>query len=134
MKVNRPLGILYRFYIVLREKFNPRPLVTEEEKHAVNIAKKLISNPESILYFAPVSQKRIIKNEAKRIYVLIEQRSITIINHVYSYNVYIETDNLYVSLIHHFDTTSEKKKIEIEKEIRNNVQHSLKLISDNLGD
>lgn len=133
MKVNRPLGILYRFYLYLKERFDPKPKITEEERHAVDIAKKLIISTESDLYLAPLSHKRIIVNEPKKIYVLIESRNITIINHVYSYNVYIENDELYNTLIDMFNSISEKKKEMIEKQIRNNIEHSLKKISESLS-
>jgi hypothetical protein len=133
MKVNRPLGILYRFYLYLKERFDPKPKITEEERHAVDIAKKLIISTDSDLYLAPLSHKRIIVNEPKKIYVLIESRNITIINHVYSYNVYIENDELYNTLIDMFNSISEKKKEMIEKQIRNNIEHSLKKISESLS-
>lgn len=133
MKVNRPLGILYRVYLHLKEKFNPRPVATEEEKHAVDIAKKLILSTDTDLYLAPLSHKRIIVNESKKIYILIDSRNITIINHVYSYNVYVENDALFNNLIDMFNSISEKKKELIEKQIRNNIEHSLKKISDSLS-
>ena len=133
MKVNRPLGILYRFYLHLKEKFDSRPVATEEEKHAVDITKKLILSTDTDLYLAPLSHKRIIVNEGKKIYILIENRNITIINHVYSYNVYVENDTLFNNLIDMFNSISEKKKELIEKQIRNNIEHSLKKISDSLS-
>lgn len=133
MKVNRPLGILYRFYLYLKERFDPKPKITEEERHAVDIAKKLIISTDTDLYLAPLSHKRILVNEPKKIYILIENRNITIINHVYSYNVYIENDELFNTLIDMFNSISEKKKEMIEKQIRNNIEHSLKKISESLS-
>lgn len=133
MKVNRPLGILYRFYLHLKERFDPRPLITEEERHAVEITKKVIGMKETDLYFGPVSQKRIIRNDNKEVSILIESRNITIINHVYSYSVYIEDNDLYNSVIEVFDSISESRKEDIEKEIRNNIKHSLKRISETLN-
>jgi hypothetical protein len=132
MKVNRPLGILYRFYLHLKDKFDPRPSVSEEEKHAVEITKKLVSLPESDLFFGPVSEKRIIRNEEKQVSILIDSRNISIINHVYSYSVYIESDDLYRSVIELFDTSVENRKEHIENEIKDNINKSLKKISENL--
>ena len=132
MKVNRPLGILYRFYLHLREKFNPKPQITDEERFAVDISKKIILLPDTILYFTPLSEKRIIKNDSKQMYVVIHHRNITIINHVYSYSIYIESDELYGSVIDSFNQTLEKRREVIESEIKNNIQHSLKTISEKL--
>jgi hypothetical protein len=132
MKVNRPLGILYRFYLHLREKFNPKPQITDEERFAVDISKKIILLPDTLLYFTPLSEKRIIKNDSKQMYVVIHHRNITIINHVYSYSIYIESDELYGSVIDSFNQTLEKRREVIESEIKNNIQHSLKTISEKL--
>jgi len=132
MKVNRPLGILYRFYLHLREKFNPKPQITDEERFAVDISKKIILLPDTLLYFTPLSEKRIIKNDSKQMYVVIHHRNITIINHVYSYSIYIESDQLYGSVIDSFNQTLEKRREVIESEIKNNIQHSLKTISEKL--
>lgn len=133
MKVNRPLGILYKFYLHLKERFDPKPVITEEQRHAVEIAKKLILSTDTDLYLAPLSHKRIIVNELKKIYILIENRYLTIVNHIYSYSVYIENDELYNNLIDMFNSISEKKKELIEKQIRNNIEHSLKKISESLS-
>ena len=132
MKVNRPLGIVYKFYLHLREKFNPKPEITDEERFAVEISKKIIKLDDTLLYFTPLSEKRIIKNDNKEIYVVIHQRNITIINHVYSYSIYIESDELYNSVIDIFNETLEKKREVIELEIKSNIQHSLKTISEKL--
>jgi hypothetical protein len=132
MKVNRPLGIVYKFYLHLREKFNPKPEITDEERFAVEISKKIIKLDDTLLYFTPLSEKRIIKNDNKQIYVVIHQRNVTIINHVYSYSIYIESDELYYSVIDSFNETLEKKREVIELEIKSNIQHSLKTISEKL--
>jgi len=132
MKVNKPLGIAYRFYLYLREKFNPKPEITEEERYAAKITKKIINSPEAFLYYTPISNRYVIKNDSKEIYVLIGNRNITIINHVYSYSIYIENDELYGSIINLFNETLEKKREEIEHEIKNNIQHSLMIISEKL--
>jgi hypothetical protein len=133
MKVNRPLGILYRFYLHLKEKFDPRPQVTDEERYVVSIGKKLIKLPNTQLYIAPISNKKYIKNDDKNMFVVIESRNITLINHVYSYSVYIENDKLYEDLLDVFNLTMEEKRIELETEIKNNIQHSLKNILENLS-
>jgi hypothetical protein len=132
MKVNRHLGIVYRFYLHLREKFNPKPKITDEERFAVEISKKIIGLPDTLLYYTPLSQKRIIKNDSKQMYVVINERNITIINHVYSYSIYIESDELYESVTDLFNQILEKKREVIESEIKSNIQHSLKTISEKL--
>lgn len=132
MKVNKPFKPIFKIYLYLRDKFNPKPIVSDEEKYAVEIAKNLIKLEDSILYVAPISNKRFIRHDNKNIYVVIDLRNILIINHIYSYSVYIESDELYNTLIDFFNQTLEKKRDDFEKEIKKNIQHSLKNILDNM--
>jgi hypothetical protein len=132
MKVNKPFKPIFKIYLYLRDKFNPKPIVSDEEKYAVEIAKNLIKLEDSILYISPISNKRFIRHDNKNIYVVIDLRNILIINHIYSYSVYIESDELYNTLIDFFNQTLEKKRDDFEKEIKKNIQHSLKNILDNM--
>jgi len=132
MKINKPFKPIFKIYLYLRDKFNPKPIVSDEEKYAVEIAKNLIKLEDSILYIAPISNKRFIRHDNKNIYVVIDVRNILIINHIYSYSVYIESDELYNTLIDFFNQTLEKKRDDFEKEIKKNIQHSLKNILDNM--
>ena len=132
MKLNRPFKPLFKLYLYLRDKFNPKPIISDEERYATSIAKNLISLDDSILYLAPISNKRFIRNDKNNIYVVIDVRNILIINHTYSYSVYIESDDLYFQVVECFNQTMEKKRLEFEKEIKKNIQHSLKNILENL--
>jgi hypothetical protein len=132
MEENKVAGyipkILFRVYLNLKEKFDPTPPPKEEELYCVQICEKLINNSESKLTIAPISNRRFIKNDEKDMFVVIGNRQISIINHVYSYNVYIESDQLYKKIIDEFDSIVERKRQELEDEIRNNIKHSLKSI------
>lgn len=132
MKVNRPLGLLFRFYLYLRDKFNPKPIISDEERFAVSISKKLISNPKTKLFIAPLSGKIFIHNEEKNIFIVCSSRNITLINHVYSYTVYVESDELYTSLMDEFNQEMEERRETLELEIKKNITHSLKNILDEL--
>jgi hypothetical protein len=132
MKVNRPLGVLYRFYLHLKEKFDPKPEITDEQRYAIQIAKRLIKLPNTHLYIAPISNKRYIKNDEKEMFIVIEGPNITLINHVYSYSVFIENSQLFHDLMEVFNITMENKRIELEIEIKKNIQHSLKNILENM--
>ena len=52
MKVNKPFKPIFKIYLYLRDKFNPKPIVSDEEKYAVEIAKNLIKLEDSILYLS----------------------------------------------------------------------------------
>ena len=132
MKENKVAGyvpkLLFRVYLNLKEKFDPTPPPKEEEIFCIEICEKLIENVNSKLTIAPISNKRFIKNDDKDMFVVISNRQISIINHVYSYNVYIESDSLYNKIINTFDKVVEEKRQELEYEIKNNIKHSLKNI------
>jgi hypothetical protein len=138
MKENKVAGyipkLLFRVYLNLKEKFDPIPPPKEEEIFCVEICEKLIENTTSKLTIAPISNKRFIKNDEKDMFVVISNRQISIINHVYSYNVYIESDVLYNKILNNFDKVVEQKRQELEDEIKNNIKHSLKNILTKVSD
>ena len=119
---------LYRIYLTLKEKFDPRPPVTKQERCSVDICKKLIPRKSSKLNYAPKSYKRIIKNDELNMFIVIHNSTIHLINHVYSYSVYIEDRDIYEELLDNFDSELEKRREELESEIPNNIQHSLENI------
>ena len=125
--------VLYRVYLTLKERFDPRPLITKEEQCSIDICKKLIVKESSKLNYAPKSFKRFIKNDEFDMFIVINHRTIHLINHVYSYNVYIEDTELYNELLECFDSELEKRREELEWEIVNNIQHSLKIILERIN-
>jgi hypothetical protein len=116
---------LYKLYLNLKERFDPALKIPEEEKLCVEICKKLINDDDSKLTFAPISNKRIIKNENKEIYIVIETYNITIINHVYSYSIYLSSANDYKDIVNSFDKILENQRQLLEQEIRFNITQSL---------
>jgi hypothetical protein len=66
-------------------------------------------------------------------FIVIENRVINIINHVYSYSVYVENTEIYSDLLEKFDESLEIRRNNLENEIRNNIQHSLKNILEKVN-
>ena len=120
--------LLFKIYLNLKERFDPTQPVPVEEKITVEICKKLIFDSESELTFAPISGKRFIKNENKNMFVVIEHHTINLINHVYSYSVYLSSQTDYKYIVESFDGILENKRQLLEDEIRSNIQHSLQTI------
>ena len=136
MENNKVVGLipnlLYKIFLTLKEKFDPRPVITDEERFARQICEKMIIHPDSKLNFSPLTSKRIIKNETLNMYIVMENYTVHVINHVYSYSVYFQDSSSFIGLNNLFDQTLEKQREEIEVEIRSNIQHSLKKILDKL--
>lgn len=125
-------NLLYKIFLTLKSKFDPSPKLTEEENYAIEICSKLIQNPYSELSFSPLSNKRIIKNETLNMFIVMENLTIHMINHVYSYSIYLQDTSKYQELSNSFDSILEDRRSKIETEIRQNIQHSLKSILSKL--
>ena len=133
MTPNENSGILFNIFLYLKNKFDPKPIVPEEVDTCTNIVLKVLDYEDTDLVFAPVSNKRFIINEQKGMAITIENRVVHIINHVYSYSIYMENDECYSKVLRKFDEISEKKKIELEDKLTNNIKHSLKKILEGLS-
>lgn len=137
MEKNKVVGLiptlLFKIFLSLKEKFDPRPVITDEENFARQICDKMIQHPESKLSYSPLSSKRIIKNEPLNMYIVLETYTVHVINHVYSYSVYFQDSDSFNNLKESFDQVMEKKRELLETEIRSNIQHSLKKILDKLN-
>jgi len=124
--------LMYKIYLYLQDKFDPKPPITEEEKFCLKIVKKLIENESSVLTLAPLSQKRFIKNDELRMFIMIENMVINIINHIYSYTLVIEDTDAYKEIISEFDNKLDTIRISLETEFRMNIQNSLKNILESI--
>ena len=62
-----------------------------------------------------------------------ESYTIHLINHVYSYSVYLQETSKFMELTKIFDKVLEDRREILEHEIRKNIQHSLSNILDKLN-
>jgi hypothetical protein len=100
-------------------------------KECFSICQKLISNPESELIVSPLTSKRYIKNDVSNIFVIIQGRTVQIINHIYSYSIHLD-EKTYEKVMITFNNEQEKRCIKLESEVDVNIKHSLKNIINNL--
>jgi hypothetical protein len=103
----------------------------EYEKESISICKELIHQENSILLISPLSGKRYIESHDSQLFVIIELKQLTIVNHQYSYNINI-WNKTYDLISNIFDVEVEKRRDKMENEIRSNVKHSLSNIYKNL--
>ena len=101
------------------------------ERDAINICRKLIAKSDSLLLLTPISNKRYIKNDKLGIFIILEGRSVQVINHVYSYTVFLD-DKSWDKVSQIFDYEVESRREEFEKEITSNIRHSLQSISKSI--
>ena len=119
--------LVQKWYISLVRMSTPSHHKSEYERDAIAICKKLIQKEETILLLTPISNKRYIRNEEQDIFVILESNSIKVINHVYSYVIFLE-DKSWEHIKLYFDTEVEKRREEFEIEITSNIKHSLQNI------
>ena len=118
---------IQRWYISLSRLSTQTVQKSKHERDCIAICKKLILKEDTTLLYTPISTKRYIRNEKNQIFVILENHSVKVINHVYSYTVYLEVDS-WRKIISLFDNEVEKRRIEFEKEITSNIKHSLQNI------
>ena len=76
---------------------------------------------------APISNKKFIKNEENEISIILDSYNVQVINHIYSYNVYL-SEKSWDYLISYFNNEIEKRGEEFERQITSNIKHSLQNI------
>jgi hypothetical protein len=123
---------IQKSYIVLHKKTR----ISEEGRSEytqefMSIHKKLIKDKETELLFAPISSKRYLKNEKFGITVVLHGRNAEIINHVYSYSIYLDGKS-WEKVDREFNEELESRREEFEVEIKANIKKSLKNIINSM--
>lgn len=97
------------------------------ENDAIRITQKLINDKDSTMLISPLSGKKYIKNDKFGMYVILHSSTIQIINHKYSYVVFV-ADKKYDKILQEFNIEVELRRELFEKEILGNINHSMKSI------
>ena len=113
----------YIFYKkgLLIPNYNKQPLL-ENDLKIVSIASYLIRQEKSELSMCPVTHKRYIHNGDY--FVVIHENKIQLVNHIYAYDVPISGKQFF-NLKRKFNDKLHLTFYKMEKEILNNVKHSL---------
>lgn len=135
---NRIRHAIKRIGIKALRIMDPEKLPNNDEQNAYvmetfSICKRLMSKEDTTLLMSPISGKRYINSADKQIYIIIEPRMVTLVNHSYSYNIEL-TSPTFSKIARIFDAEVENRREAMEKEIRSNVKHSLSQIYKNLVD
>jgi hypothetical protein len=105
--------------------------VEPHEKTGFKICIKLISDKDSDFMIAPMSQKRFIVNEKLNIFIIIDYGRVEITNHIFHYDVKLSIRD-YERLIYIYDTETEKRRVNTEKEVKSNIKNSLETVLERL--
>jgi hypothetical protein len=105
--------------------------MTEAEKEAGGILRLLISDKETDLLTSPTTGKYYIKCNNRQMLLVLGDYELSIINHVYGYNVHL-SQRIERLFRDQFLDEIEKRREDMESEFRNSVKHSLKEIHNTL--
>lgn len=104
----------------------------QNERLCKSICYKLINQPDSKFLIAPISGKRYIKNSRLDLFVILDDKRISITNHVYHYDV-VFTDRDFDRITKMYDNKTETIRQEFENEMKSQIQNSLSTILDRLN-
>jgi hypothetical protein len=105
--------------------------MTEAEKVCLSICRSMISHTESKFLIAPISMKRYIKNDLLGLFIILEDRNISVTNHVYHYDVKL-SQREWDRICNMYDLKTEKLRESYEEEIMQQIKHSLTKIKDKI--
>ena len=120
------MRMYYRFKILVKrgiwedEPTNGSSIQT----NAMNICRRTMHLQDSELLYAPMSQKL-------GIFIIIKDKQIDIVNHVYHYNVELSNKNI-ERVIGMFDRETELRRTTYEKEMLSQIGHSLETILEHV--
>jgi hypothetical protein len=127
--------IIQKLGIYLVKKFHHagREKLSKTEIEASILFRKLISDPKTDLLISPISSKYYLRNDDRKLLVVLGNMNISIINHIFGYDVSIPSylqDNLKII----FNDEVENRRQKMEEEYRNNVRHNLQQVIKSLKD
>ena len=108
-----------------------REILSNSERDASAIFRKLLKDPESELLTSPLSGKYYLKSPDKDMLLVLGNGNLSIVNHVYGYDVRL-SQKAEKKLTETFLNEVEERRKKMEEEYSQNVQHSLKTIIEKL--
>ena len=120
--------VLYKTIKFFKHKMtNGNPVFEDNEKICAAVCRKLITHPNSKFLIAPLSMKRYIKNSELDLFIVLQDKRVSITNHVYHYDVSM-TDRNWDRITNMYDNKTERIRQEFETEMKSQIKHSLSTI------
>lgn len=126
---------LRRQRLKFKQKITKVYIPNNKEEKAIHIVKTLIKDETSVMLIAPISNKKYIKNENRKMFVIMEDVNLTLASSKYMY-YYDLTVNLKVAsmLSKKFNNVLESRRNIMEKEMIEGVTSNLDFISKHMDD
>ena len=125
--------MLQKLSLEIYKKIDVKRVVRSENANEfLQICKRAIEKPDSELIVSPLTTKMYVKNDELEIMIIMQHKTIQVINHIYSYNMVVD-EYTWSDIIQIFNNEKERRCLEFEKRAKSNIKHSLKNIITNLG-
>ena len=90
------------------------------------ICRKLITSEGSKFLIAPLSSQRYIKHSELGIFIILDDKKISVINHEYYYSNILLSNRDWDKLTKMYDTKVERIRQELKNEMKSQIKYSLK--------
>jgi hypothetical protein len=125
--------ILYKVYLILKDRFDPKPVITDEEKTWSEVCMKLMDNPTTKVFDYREQNQKFIINDEKRTYIIIEGNYVSLINSEHSFTTYIDGYEVYGKVIERFNGIVQKNRVDLIETLNKEHKNSLDKIINSLG-
>lgn len=114
-----------RIYVkwILKTRYK-KVVINDTEKTSLSICRYLISHESSKFLIAPLSGKRYVKNEMLGLFIILDDKLLSITNHLYHYEINVNNrdwDRITIM----YDNKTERIRQQFEDEIMAQIQNSL---------
>ena len=121
-----------KFQLNLRKtQFGDIEEEVEYRRTCLAICRNLIKRPDTQLLVTTISGKRYIRNEQLGMFVVLQERHINIVNHVYNYSVFLSLRE-WERLMYVYDHENERRRLDYEEKMKSQIDHSLHKILETL--
>ena len=121
-----------RIYVrwILKTRYK-KVVINDTEKTSLSICRYLISHESSKFLIAPLSGKRYVKNEMLGLFIILDDRQLSITNHLYHYEINVN-DRDWNRITIMYDNKTERIRQQFEDEIMAQIQNSLSDIKNKI--
>jgi hypothetical protein len=117
--------------IFLLRSLSTKEEIYHAEREASSICRYLLKDPDSEVLSSPLSQKFYLKSDKKRMLLVLDSYGISIVNHVYGYNVQL-SKKMHQIIEDEFLAEIDSRRVKMEEEYKSNIKHSLQYIAKSL--
>ena len=109
------------------------PNVLADTKTCVSICRNAIKHPKTEFFIAPLSEQRFIKNSKLGIFIILDDKKISIINHVFYYSNILLTDRDWKKMSNMYDNKTESIRQELKSQMKSQIKHSLDIMLNKMS-